>query len=90
MSNSNAKSTGIGLSGAMFLLFLALRLTDHIGWAWYWIAAPLWMPLGLVIGVVAIVFLCIGIALPFAWLLDRRRARKRARARKARDARRGA
>jgi uncharacterized protein (DUF983 family) len=39
------KSSGIGLSGALFITFVVLRLTDHTDWAWYWVAAPLWVPL---------------------------------------------
>ncbi len=46
MANTNYTG-GIGLGGGLFLLFLGLRLTDNIDWAWYWIAAPLWIPLGL-------------------------------------------
>jgi hypothetical protein len=48
---SSSAGAGIGLSGAMFLLFLGLRLTDHIDWAWYWVAAPLWMPVALVLAI---------------------------------------
>lgn len=51
-------SGGIGLSGALFVLFVALRLTDHIDWEWYWVASPLWIPLAgimAVIGVVAVI-----------------------------------
>jgi hypothetical protein len=56
---SNAKhSSGIGFCGALFLVFLTLRLTEHIDWAWYWVAAPLWGPLGIAaaLGLVAVVF----------------------------------
>ena len=71
MSDSKAAQggAGIGLCGAMFLLFLALRLTDHIDWAWYWVAAPLWMPLALV----AVFFV---VLVPILYLLDRRSAKR--------------
>ncbi len=46
---------GIGLGGALFVLFLGLRLTDHIDWKWYWVAAPLWMPLLLALGIAILV-----------------------------------
>lgn len=45
MSNPTQQG-GLGLSGVLFVVFLVLRLTDHIDWAWYWIAAPLWVPIG--------------------------------------------
>ena len=35
----------IGFSGLLFAIFLTLRLTDYIDWAWYWVASPLWIPL---------------------------------------------
>ena len=31
----------------MFLVFLILKLTDHIDWSWWWVTAPLWIPLGI-------------------------------------------
>lgn len=57
----------------MFLLFLGLRLTDNIDWAWYWVGAPLWMPAALVLGIAAIVAV---VAVPM-WLVGRRGERKR-------------
>jgi hypothetical protein len=36
---------GIGFGSLLFLLFLGLKLTGHIDWSWWWVAAPLWIPL---------------------------------------------
>jgi hypothetical protein len=60
MSDSNS-STKIGFLGALFLLFLGLRLTDHIDWAWYWIASPFWAPLALVVVLLLVSGVCYGI-----------------------------
>jgi hypothetical protein len=50
MSQSNNSSTGgIGLSGALFLLFLGLKLGNVITWPWVLVFAPLWIPLGVVV-----------------------------------------
>lgn len=38
---------GMSLGGVLFVVFLVLRLTDNIDWAWYWVASPLWIPFGL-------------------------------------------
>lgn len=66
MSEGKAASGGgIGFCGALFIAFVVLRLTDHIDWAWYWVASPLWMPLGLVVAIFAVAF-------PIAMLMDRR------------------
>lgn len=35
---------GIGLLGAVFLVFLILKLTGVIAWSWLWVFAPLWIP----------------------------------------------
>lgn len=47
-------NSGIGLSIPLFILFLALQLTGHINWAWYWVAAPLWIPFGVFAGVMLV------------------------------------
>lgn len=43
MSNDSS-STGIGLSGVLFVLFVALKLLGKIDWSWWLVTAPLWMP----------------------------------------------
>lgn len=56
MSNSSS-SGGIGLGGAVFIVFLTMKLTGHIDWSWWWVTSPLWIPLALVLSIVGIVFL---------------------------------
>jgi hypothetical protein len=31
----------------LFFLFLALKLTGYINWAWLWVLAPIWIPLAI-------------------------------------------
>jgi hypothetical protein len=73
--------TGMSFGSALFLLFLGLRLTDHIDWPWYWVAAPLWVGPAAILAICAVVLLGIGIVMavgyPIAALLDARRARQR-------------
>jgi hypothetical protein len=45
----------IGLSGCLFLIFLTLKLTHFINWSWWWVTAPLWIPV-----VFAIVLFTVG------------------------------
>jgi len=55
MSNSNTYGGGgIGFSGALFLVFLVLKLTKHITWSWWWVASPLWLPFVFVLVIVVI------------------------------------
>ena len=37
-------NNGIGLCGVLFVVFLVLKLTHVVGWSWWWITAPLWIP----------------------------------------------
>lgn len=60
MSNSSSSSSsGIGFVGLLTVLFIGLKLTDHIDWSWWWVLAPIWgaFALGLVALLVAIAFL---------------------------------
>lgn len=46
MSYKEEKSTGVfggvTFSGLLFLVFLVLKLCKVIDWSWWWITAPLW------------------------------------------------
>lgn len=55
MSDSkNTSSGGIGICGALFIVFLVLKLAE-VGavahWSWWRVTSPLWLPFGLVVGV---------------------------------------
>ena len=46
---SQERSNGIGLGGVLFIVFLVLKLVGVITWSWWWITAPLWIPIVLLI-----------------------------------------
>jgi hypothetical protein len=48
------KEGGISLGTILFIVFLILKLTETIDWSWWWVTAPLWIPVAL-----AVVFLII-------------------------------
>ena len=48
------KESGISLGTILFVVFLVLKLTETIDWSWWWVTAPLWIPVGLVL-VIAII-----------------------------------
>ena len=56
-SSSSSSSGGIGFSGLLTVVFIALKLTGNIAWPWVWVLSPLWI--SFLIGVVflAIAFL---------------------------------
>lgn len=47
-----------GFLGILGLIFITLKLTDYIDWSWWWVLAPIWIPLA----IVATVFVIMGIA----------------------------
>ncbi len=54
----NVTYGGIGFTGALAILFIALKLLGKIDWSWWWVLSPLWIPIIIVI-VVAIVLMII-------------------------------
>lgn len=62
MDSKNTNTGSIGFSGALFLVFLTLKLTGYITWSWWWVTAPLWIPvsillvIALIAGIVCVIF----------------------------------
>ena len=46
---------GLGLLDVLAVVFIVLRLCGVIHWSWWWVLAPIWMPLALIVVVVVIV-----------------------------------
>lgn len=58
-------SSGVSLSTVVFIVFLILKLTNVIDWSWWWVTAPIWMPLAALIAICIVLFIVgvfIGIA----------------------------
>lgn len=36
-----------GLSTLLTVVFVVLKLTDNIDWSWWWVLAPIWIPLSI-------------------------------------------
>ena len=53
-SNTN---TSISLGTILFVVFLVLKLCGTITWSWWWVTAPLWIPLGLALMLIVLVAL---------------------------------
>ena len=56
MESSNSTSGGIGFLGLLTIVFIVLKLTNVIAWSWWWVLAPIWLPLAIALVVVAIMF----------------------------------
>lgn len=51
-------------AGILGLLFITLKLTGHIDWAWLWVLSPLWIP-------VVVLTLIVGFAMTVASIVGR-------------------
>jgi hypothetical protein len=67
MSNNEVKvkSSGMGIGTILFLIFMTLKLTGDIDWSWWWITAPLWIPL---VGFLAFAGIAVVIAIIAAYI----------------------
>ena len=58
MNKDNKSSQGLGLGTILFLIFLTLKLGGWgvvATWSWWWVTAPLWIPLGPIFVILSIV-----------------------------------
>ena len=56
-NNNNNTSGGIGFAGLLTIVFIILKLCNVIAWSWWWVLSPIWISIGLLLGIVAFVFL---------------------------------
>lgn len=35
-------------SAVLTIIFVILKLTNHIDWSWWWVLSPMWINLGLI------------------------------------------
>ena len=53
MSNSTDNSAGgIGFFGLLTIAFIVLKLLKVITWSWWWVLAPTWIPMALVLCII--------------------------------------
>ncbi|MDV3665448.1 hypothetical protein CMT75_09040 [Elizabethkingia anophelis] len=59
MNNNSSNGSGLSLLGVLTIVFVVLKLTKVIAWSWWWVLAPTWIPVALLIAF-AIIMLIIG------------------------------
>lgn len=58
MATNNVTNTGgSGFFGLLTIVFITLKLTGYITWSWWWVLAPMWMPLAVFLPIVIIAVL---------------------------------
>ena len=62
MSESTQSSGGgVSILGLLGVAFVVLKLTHVINWSWWWVTAPFWGGLAIVLVVLALAILGVGI-----------------------------
>lgn len=67
---SKSSSSGIGLTGVLFVVFLVLKLTGNINWSWWWVTSPLWIPIALLGSIFILAVFIIILLLIFGFNID--------------------
>lgn len=49
------KSGGVSFCGLLAIAFIVLKLCGVISWSWWWVLAPLWIPVAVALAAVALV-----------------------------------
>lgn len=51
---SSSHSGGIGFCGLLTIVFIVLKLTGYITWSYWWVLAPMWIPVVIILVILAI------------------------------------
>lgn len=63
MTESKSQAAGgIGFLGLLAIVFITLKLLCIIDWSWWWVLAPLWMPVGILLAFIVCVVLVVAIS----------------------------
>jgi len=54
-------STSTGFLSILSILFIGLKLGGVITWSWWWVLAPLWGGMALLLAIIAVVIVVLGI-----------------------------
>lgn len=57
MSSNKTTSSGISFSGLLLVAFIVLKLTGVIAWSWWWVLAPFWIPVVLILLVLGVILI---------------------------------
>ena len=55
MSNTTKVQSSFPFLSILCLIFITLKLTGYIAWSWWWVLAPVWIPISIIIVVFVIV-----------------------------------
>lgn len=64
------KSGGIGFTGLLTIVLVIAKLTGHFAHSWWWVFAPIWLPIVVILVGIALVAAVAGIALGIKKLME--------------------
>ena len=56
-SSSSSSSSGVGVTGLLLVAFVVLKLIGIIDWSWCVVLSPAWIPVALILIIVAIIYI---------------------------------
>ena len=59
-----------GIGFVLFIVFLVLKLCGVIGWSWWWVTSPLWIPLALIVMLFVVLLIIKGVATLVDYIFD--------------------
>ena len=54
-NNTSSSSGGLSFTGALTILFIALKLCHVINWSWWWVLSPIWISVLFALAILLIV-----------------------------------
>lgn len=77
-------SSSIKFGDLLLLVFIVLKLTHVIMWSWWWVFAPVWIPVGILLAIyIPIAILSVWSWVQAEWVL--RRIKRQAAAKAVRE-----
>lgn len=64
-------NNSVSLAGLLFIVFLVLKLTGVITWSWWWVTAPLWGGLAIILAFFLIGLVIAGVAALIGYIASR-------------------
>ena len=61
MANETITYGGPGFCTLLGIAFIVLKLCNVITWSWWWVLAPFWIPIAIIIAILLITGLSLGI-----------------------------
>lgn len=56
MKDVSIRFSGL-LTTLLTVLFIGLKLTNYINWSWWWVLAPMWVPVVIVILIMILILI---------------------------------